>query len=198
VSDAVIRGKGIEKNLGQAILQGELVTLVIIQIRLIHNGVFIRGGISIGNAYITERRFFGPAYQDAYELESKVAQFPRIVLSNEVVETFESNERLLGGSDDGQSVEELRQLITKRDDGVWFLDYLRASESECDDEFQYLTFIARHRDLIRENLKKFADYPSVLPKYEWLKSYHNDFVAGLNSELLEQFGTTKSALEVSA
>lgn len=197
VSDAVIRGKGLEKNFGEAILQTELVSLVLIQIRLVYNGIFIRGGVAIGYAYISPGRFFGPAYQEAYELESKTADYPRIVLADDVVDTFDENETILGGSGHGQAREELRQLITKREDGVWFLDYLRASESECDDEYQFLAFIARHRDLIKANLSKFAACPSVLRKYEWLKSYHNDFVAGLNSDVLEQYDTKKSALEVS-
>ena len=46
----------------------------------------LRGGIEIGvGAEIYEGEIYGPALSDAYRLESRVAQYPRIVVGNELI-----------------------------------------------------------------------------------------------------------------
>jgi len=85
---------------------------------------------------------------------------------------------------------ELNRLL-RTEDSVTYLDYLRACEVELNvPEQEYPLFLRLHRDLIRSCLRKYVDRPSVLQKYEWLKSYHN-------RTLLERFGTAIPAdLEV--
>lgn len=52
-------------------------------LKFLYNGYFIRGGISFGDAYFDEHSFFGPAVERAYEIESKEAIYPRIMIDNE-------------------------------------------------------------------------------------------------------------------
>jgi hypothetical protein len=47
-------------------------------------GVLTRGGLSVGNLHHKNGILFGPAMNEAYELESQLAIYPRIVLSAEV------------------------------------------------------------------------------------------------------------------
>lgn len=42
---------------------------------------FVRGGISIGKMFHEDNIYFGPAYLDAYKLESENASYPRVILS---------------------------------------------------------------------------------------------------------------------
>jgi len=51
-----------------------------IQNRVFHQGVPIRGGISIGNLFIQENKVFGAGLVKAYELEHYKAIYPRIIL----------------------------------------------------------------------------------------------------------------------
>jgi hypothetical protein len=52
-------------------------------------GLLVRGGIVIGElAHDGQRIVFGPAMNEAYELESKQAIYPRILISNEAYEFF--------------------------------------------------------------------------------------------------------------
>jgi hypothetical protein len=51
------------------------------QSELIHLGILLRGGITIGDCYHKNDRLFGPAMIEAYKLESKTARVPRIILS---------------------------------------------------------------------------------------------------------------------
>lgn len=48
-------------------------------------GIFIRGGVSIGLAHHDEFNAFGPAMVDAYELELKMAKYPRIILTGQTL-----------------------------------------------------------------------------------------------------------------
>jgi len=51
---------------------------------LLPSGLLIRGGISKGSLYHEGSVVFGPAFLEAYRLESSVASVPRIVLTREV------------------------------------------------------------------------------------------------------------------
>lgn len=52
--------------------------------RLFARGVLSRGGIAVGDLYHQDGIIFGPALNNAYELENSIAIYPRIVLSEEV------------------------------------------------------------------------------------------------------------------
>jgi hypothetical protein len=48
-------------------------------------GLLVRGGATIGKLYHTPRVIFGKALNDAYDIETKVSNFPRVVLSPEII-----------------------------------------------------------------------------------------------------------------
>lgn len=52
----------------------------------LEQGFIIRGGISLGRLYHKDNIIFGPALIEAYEIEHAQAIFPRIIISNEVIE----------------------------------------------------------------------------------------------------------------
>lgn len=57
-----------------------------IQLGMAMWGFFIRGAVTIGEVYHDDRSVFGPALVWAYELESKVAQNPRIIIDPDIAE----------------------------------------------------------------------------------------------------------------
>lgn len=64
------------------ILENELLLLADIQSELLKKGILIRGGTTIGDILYDEEtnQLFGKAMNRAYELESKIANYPRIVI----------------------------------------------------------------------------------------------------------------------
>ena len=56
-----------------------LIDVIHLQLMLGTIGVMIRGGIAIGDCYHDEKIVFGPAMNEAYRLENKVALWPRVV-----------------------------------------------------------------------------------------------------------------------
>ncbi len=74
-------------------------------------GWLVRGGISIGQLYIDETMVWGEALLKAYDLESKAAIYPRILLDSNLLSHI--------GSD-----EELTEFVRQDFDNFYFLNYL--------------------------------------------------------------------------
>lgn len=74
-------------------------------------GVLVRGGLSFGQLYHEGGVVFGEAMVDAYALENKVANTPRIIVSDRVIKKLELSS--LGG----------KSMLLQDVDGLWHLDY---------------------------------------------------------------------------
>lgn len=57
-----------------------IIDIIHLQLELGNKGIMLRGGIAIGDVYHDDDIVFGPAMNEAYFLESKVAKFPRVVI----------------------------------------------------------------------------------------------------------------------
>jgi hypothetical protein len=103
-------------------------------IRVLNAGFLVRGGAALGEAFMDELGFFGPAIEDAYKLESDKdkAIYPRVILANEIGERLFGWER---SRDDGTAsmlFSTTPRLILKDSDGRYFLNVfyqLEMSES---------------------------------------------------------------------
>gem|GEM_PF-2003931 len=60
----------------------------IIQNMLLQNGILLRGGIAEGEHFKLDNIMFGPALICAYSIESNMAVYPRIVLSDSIVSSL--------------------------------------------------------------------------------------------------------------
>jgi hypothetical protein len=69
-----------------------LVSMADLSTRLLHDGLLIRGAIAKGSLHHKRSIMFGPAFLEAYGIESKIAKYPRIVLSREVHQDFKEME----------------------------------------------------------------------------------------------------------
>lgn len=90
-------------------------------------GVLIRGGFSFGPLYHENGVVFGEAMVDAYQLESKHAVHPRVLVSDRIIE------RLTGIPDAD------RTFLLQDTDGRWHLNYFaemirHSSNGPIDDE----------------------------------------------------------------
>jgi hypothetical protein len=198
-SDLVLRTTPIASNSplreGAGLLYWELMDLVHVQAELVAQGVLLRGSITVGDIFIREEIVFGPALIRAYELESKVATAPRVIIDPEVFRSLEQYPSLRGHEIEDE-MQYLCRVLKKDSDGVWFIDYLRAFESEANDWAAYLRFLKAHKQLIVNQLLQVKQLDSILTKYGWLTSYHNNWVMTLNDDHLDQLGESKEKLLV--
>lgn len=100
-------------------------------VEFLRHGFLCRGGVAYGDAYYeTERSFFfGPAINRAHYLENTVAQFPRIIVDNEIATNVIAlnNERVRSApTPESAAFERFEdgEIVLQDDDGLYYLNYL--------------------------------------------------------------------------
>lgn len=147
--------------------------------RLISKGYFFRGGIKFGNIFYDkkENMIFGPAISEAYELESKYAKYPRVLieenLAKEILSFHNSNnEKLkkdkekkikLGFPDNGEIIKQ------DENDKKYYLHYLNNIDIFNDPNNSFYNIA----NIIIKNMEKFYLESNfhILEKYLWLYKY---------------------------
>ena len=89
-------------------------------------GYLFRGGITVGDIVHDDECVFGPGLVRAYELESKVAQYPRFVLDRGVAEQLGKIGDLAVLEDDVLFLDPFR---------VQFMDYMKAQHVQVDGDW---------------------------------------------------------------
>jgi hypothetical protein len=166
-----IRGDG-EGELGSTFLN-----LSEYQLSLALDGFFIRGGISVGPHFMDEETVFGPELIKSYELESQVAVYPRIILSEKSKQEVSKFVDYYSPKSDSPFNTELLEDM----DGEWFLNYLHTlcemfEENIAENDFTPLyPYLELHKKRIEDALKKYSTNQKLLKKYAWIANYHNYF-----------------------
>lgn len=136
------------------------------QIALSGSGLFARGAITFGPFYADEFFVHGPALNQAYELESKAAVYPRVILSPEASQALDA----VRGDDLAQT------SLAAGDDGVPFVDYLRYPSYVLPEPHDG-DAVAEHGRQITEALNASRGNVRIEQKYAWLASYHDSRVS---------------------
>lgn len=150
--------------------------IAIVQLFLTYEGVFLRGGITIGDHYEDEHTHFGPAMIKAYELE-KLANWQRIIIDPAVLNEFNIAYTKM-----------IKAHICRQDaDGVMYIDYLKFSFYFLLSRFidgkaiiyklpehlllqhQVAILLALRTDAVKSNIK-------ILTKYHNQAIYHNSTI----------------------
>jgi len=153
----------------------EINHLALAQIRLIDEGLLLRGAVTIGMLERTYGVLFGPGIISAYELEREQAQFPRIVVDSDLIEALKTTP-LLRAHPYKEEMEYISKFIKRDDDGVIFIDYLGGMQDEVREPEDYFDVLEVHKKFIETNIAKFKKKKKVLSKYLWLTKYHNAVV----------------------
>lgn len=121
-------------------------------------GLLMRGGLSFGELFHGDEVVFGEALVDAYRLECKVAEMPRVVVSERVWE------QLQGGPSAHPD------LLVRDDDGHWHLNYflhMRHYEVDSEQTDSVFQWNAEMRQIIGANRDALKDRPSESAKWDW-------------------------------
>lgn len=150
-----------------------LMDLVHICLDLISTGLFVRGGVTVGYLIHDNTKYYGPAYMEAYNLESQYAIYPRIIIDPKVIKSAIENKP--EGHTDKEEWDFINELILEDKDGLFYLDYLSQFQ-ELDEPYMYYNLLESTKTLIVNNLKQHQNNERVLDKYIWFKNYFNDTV----------------------
>lgn len=125
----------------------------------LQKGFLIRGGLAIGHLYCESGVLFGDALIEAYKMESEIANYPRVIISDNI-----SDDLLLS------------RKIDK--DGLRILDiynYLLNSVVTPGDT--YRIEVNKQMDIfdkiIETNLKKLKNNQKAYSKWIWFKAHYN-------------------------
>ena len=157
--------------------------LIQLQLRLLQQGILVRGGIAKGKVRHVKDMVFGPAMVLAYELESKYAVYPRIIVEKELVDWEQENYRnqMYGAEYD---IYDLMSMLKKDDyNDIYYIDILR-QDQELNRFEDYEQLLWSVRKTIVSGLKNKSK--SVVMKYIWLKNYYNEIITGYPS-LVKRF-----------
>ena len=155
-----------ESEFGLAFLK-----LAYFQLQMVKSGFFIRGALSVADAFVDEIAVFGSALTESYKGESELARDPRIILTSTAVKTVKGHLKYYARGSAPHSRELLRDS-----DGQWFLNYLEfvlMPLEEGGDPF-YEDLLG-HKSQIEDHLRQFKSRPSIWSKYAWVAGYHNYF-----------------------
>ena len=130
--------------------------------RALQNGVLIRGAITVGDIHQDDNKniVFGDALIETYELESKVAIYPRVILSKSAHSFIVAND-----------TDVLEQYFRQSKDGIWFLHV-------CDDNVKLagIDWQPTAKPIIQKMLKENIDKPEAYKKIRWFAEYYNSTV----------------------
>lgn len=132
-------------------LKGFLETIAKWQRMLLLDGLLCRGGITFGKHFSKEKFLFSKAMIDAYHLESTKARYPRIIISEDLLQLAKTS----------VSLDELP--LTHQDDGAAFIDFLTIDEAASADAIVVAVSVIREKTKHEPN--------AVQEKINWLLRY---------------------------
>lgn len=142
------------------------------QLSMTTQGFFVRGAISMGNAYVDEIAVFGPALVEAYKGESSIARDPRVILTPTVVETVRGHLNYYGK--DPHHAPQVDALLEDTD-GQWFVNYLDTIMIAEDYRGPFFEPLLQHKEEVEKKLNEHKNNPPIFNKYAWSAKYHNTF-----------------------
>lgn len=114
-------------------------------------GILTRGGVAYGKHFFQDGFLYSMGLIESYNIEAKMAKYPRIVVSNDLLDLLYS------------STNDMSDLpLLKEVDGLTFIDYFRNRDNDS---------VRKQLDFILDNNNNASG--SVLEKLLWLKEYYS-------------------------
>ena len=145
------------------------------------SGFFIRGGITKGKLIHKDNLVYGPALIEAYNLENKIAKYPRIILDHSLSNIWIKPQPV---QDTKGNFLGYAACEWKKDpaDSYYFYDLLQPFERNIEFEpmnVKKATLFGSTYSRLKEVIETHLNHPDhkVRKKYEWLAKYYNAIAA---------------------
>lgn len=132
-----------------------LILVAMIQTEFVNNGYLVRGGIVRGTFFADDIMVWGKALLEAYNLESNVAVFPRVIIHSDF-------ENLI-------NIDKFQQLIQKYIDGYMYVDYM-SSVFGLNENQRYSVLNTALR-IVNDEIQRHCSNQRILDKLNWHKKY---------------------------
>jgi len=173
-SDCIVVSYRIEEESAVFWLLNEIAFCVI---DLVERGFLLRGALTVGDLLHTKKHVVGPALVEAYETESRLAKFPRILIDEKVLEVARASRN----EDHTEEQEEhyVRAFMTKDTDERHYFDYISWDSVVANvggDNDGYPAYLQTLGNMIGTGLAQ--PDPKVAEKYLWL---HRQYLAAIEA-----------------
>jgi hypothetical protein len=151
-----------------------------LHLQLVRRGLLVRGAITKGLLHHDDDFVFGPALNEAAELE-KVAMYPRVIVDRDLLAEAE----LIPGKGVPRSPD---SLVAQDLDGLYYVDYFAVQpEAFSDDWGEMIEYLIT----LREHIRKLSSVrqPSVRLKHSWLRHKFNELAEPLEQRRFEWYGS---------
>lgn len=135
----------------------ELLEIYYLLINSIRKGFLLRGSIVYGKLIHTDDIVFGPALVDAYDKETKIAKYPRVIIDDAIVSDLNELQN--------DKTREHRNFIQYDNDGLYYIDIFNDLSSRLDNYRQHAQFLLAYTDILLSILNN----PKLEEKTTWLK-----------------------------
>jgi hypothetical protein len=171
-SDSIVVSVSLEGGAHPYRAKDEIIrTLSSITLQLSHAGLLIRGGIARGDLIHRGSMVYGPSLVQAYELESRRAVHPRIILSDELAAEWGRGTPIVDRK--GNLIEVWNNWLRDQGDGETFFDYLGPWLGFGTDPRLLKAQLLPYRSIIMKAFQESTQSPRILEKYLWLARYFN-------------------------
>jgi hypothetical protein len=179
----------------------EITTLLLTQGNLACNGVLIRGAMTYGRICVHNNRIFGPAFNEAYRIESSLARYPRIVIDEILCSNGNENPLIAqaGQSRWNAASSVIFDYLLRSDDGLWMVNYLpHMCETDEEKKNKTIEVLVAHRDKLSISLTNLKDVKNSEPvaKIRWAANYHNQIVKKHFPRLFDEYEEKDDSLLV--
>jgi hypothetical protein len=150
-----------------------LVDIQLLLIDLVFRGFLCRGGVSLGKIVHKDGMVFGPGMIDAYTLESKAANYPRIIIGQDILKSgnfFVSEDPLW-------DMEKTNPTgpIGQDSDGMYYINYFSPDLIYFNKpEYSFYDYMSKLKQIIETGLR--SNKKDIFVKYNWLKQRFNKFL----------------------
>ena len=171
LTDNIVVGYPIElSGFGERELIDVLQIFAQLQMHLAAAGFLMRGGIALGDHYMSSDVVFGPALLDAVAKDAHGGS-PRLALTDAARDLVDKHSVFYGGHGHAPAT----RYVCRDADGVYFVSYLSTAVMLFEESGPDLAFIEQHRETVTDGLELYAGDTGVRSKYEWAARYHNFF-----------------------
>jgi hypothetical protein len=139
----------------------------LVVLELAERGFLLRGAVTVGPLLHTKDHLLGPAMVRAYELESRVAKYPRVIVDPTVLNL--ANARPASHHTGEEELAYVKGFLRKDIDGQLFVDYVSwhsVVEVIGGEHDLYPNYLSRLGKLVRDGLRN--QDSGVQEKYLWL------------------------------
>lgn len=186
-SDSIVVSVKIDNNVNE-MASTLIANLSYIGAILFEKGILFRGGLTIGNLIHNEGgTVFGKGLIEAYQLESNNANYPRIILSNKLIQKLNYP---LKTKHNRYPYHQYLERFTDGCIGFHQMIYFQVIESSPEMNNERLKeSLEKIRKVIIKGLDTSFENPRVFEKYKWLKTQYNKLI------ILNDFDSEKKTHE---